>query len=387
MRVTYKWENKEILFFIGYFLLGLTNIVIGNSYLFGKNRLVICEIVQYISAIAFVLSFCIDRYKTKEFVIRMITAAIVFLVTAKSHSIGFGLCALSIVTSLNISAEKIIRNSIKNNLFFMLIVVIPALLGFIPNKIYVHNGIKAYSLGFAYYSNLPNIIFMVTLAIYWVSKTKIKENLFLILSFPVQVIIYKISTLRLTFYLYLLFLMAAVCAKFYNCKKEHKLMRVFSTMMFPIGCIGTFIISFLYEKSKLISKFNEVINYRLGFNYKGFMMYGLSLFGKKIEMVEEYWDANNINHYFYIDSGYVFSLLSYGIVFFGLLIAMYTFLSRYAIKNNQIKLAVWCLMICIYSVINDVMFNTALNPLPMIAFNLMWNSWSGKKKRGKLEWK
>ena len=71
-------------------------------------------------------------------------------------------------------------------------------------------------------------------------------------------------------------------------------MRVFSTMMFPIGCIGTFIISFLYEKSKLISKFNEVINYRLGFNYKGFMMYGLSLFGKKIEMVEEYWDANNI---------------------------------------------------------------------------------------------
>lgn len=106
MRVTYKWENKEILFFIGYFLLGLTNIVIGNSYLFGKNRLVICEIVQYISAIAFVLSFCIDRYKTKEFVIRMITAAIVFLVTAKSHSIGFGLCALSIVTSLNISAGK-----------------------------------------------------------------------------------------------------------------------------------------------------------------------------------------------------------------------------------------------------------------------------------------
>ena len=93
-----------------------------------------------------------------------------------------------------------------------------------------------------------------------------------------------------------------------------------------------------------------------------------------------------INHYFYIDSGYVFSFLSYGIIFFCLLIAMYTFLSRYAIKNNQIKLAVWCLMICIYSVINDVMFNTALNPLPMIAFNLMWNSWSGKKKRGKLEW-
>ena len=342
--------------------------------------------MQYISAVVFVTSFCIDKYKTKEFLIRLVTAAVIFLVTAKSHSIGFGLCALSIITSLNINVEKIIKNTIRNNLFFIVIVVIPALLGFIPNNVYMHNGIKAYSLGFAYYSNLPNIIFMITLAMYWLSKSKIKESLILLISFPVQVVIYKISTLRLTFYLYLLFLVVAVCAKFYNRKKRHRLMTIFSTVMFPVGCMGTFIMSFLYEKSRLIAKFNEVINYRLGFNYKGFMMYGLSLFGKKIEMVEEYWDANNINHYFYIDSGYVFSFLSYGIIFFCLLIAMYTFLSRYAIKNNQIKLAVWCLMICIYSVINDVMFNTALNPLPMIAFNLMWNSWSGKKKRGKLEW-
>jgi len=386
MHITYKWGKKEILFFLGYFLLGLTNVVIGNSYLFGEKRLIICEIVQYISAVVFVTSFCIDKYKTKEFLIRLVTAAVIFLVTAKSHSIGFGLCALSIITSLNINVEKIIKNTIRNNLFFIVIVVIPALLGFIPNNVYMHNGIKAYSLGFAYYSNLPNIIFMITLAMYWLSKSKIKESLILLISFPVQVVIYKISTLRLTFYLYLLFLVVAVCAKFYNRKKRHRLMTIFSTVMFPVGCMGTFIMSFLYEKSRLIAKFNEVINYRLGFNYKGFMMYGLSLFGKKIEMVEEYWDANNINHYFYIDSGYVFSFLSYGIIFFCLLIAMYTFLSRYAIKNNQIKLAVWCLMICIYSVINDVMFNTALNPLPMIAFNLMWNSWSGKKKRGKLEW-
>ena len=251
---------------------------------------------------------------------------------------------------------------------------------------YLWNNVRVKGGAYGCMNNLPNIIFMITLAMYWLSKSKIKESLILLISFPVQVVIYKISTLRLTFYLYLLFLVVAVCAKFYNRKKRHRLMTIFSTVMFPVGCMGTFIMSFLYEKSRLIAKFNEVINYRLGFNYKGFMMYGLSLFGKKIEMVEEYWDANNINHYFYIDSGYVFSFLSYGIIFFCLLIAMYTFLSRYAIKNNQIKLAVWCLMICIYSVINDVMFNTALNPLPMIAFNLMWNSWSGKKKRGKLEW-
>ena len=381
-----KKNRKEILFFSGYFLLGLTNVVIGNSYLFGEKRLIICEIVQYISAVLFGMSFCIDKYKTKEFIIRLVTIIIFFVVTAKSHSIPFGLCGLSVISASNISVEKIIKNNIRNNLFFLLIVVVPALLGFIPNNVFLHDGIKAYSLGFTYYSNLPNIVFFVILGIYWISKSKITENVVLLLSLPIQVIIYKISTLRLTFYLYLLFFVVAVCTKFYSRKRNHKLLIMFSSIMFILGCFGTFGISFLYRKSQLLAKLNELINYRLGFNYKGFTLYGSSLFGKKLEMVEEYWDANNINHYFYIDSGYVVTFLNYGIVFFVLLIVMYTFLSRYAAKNNQIKLAVWCLIICMYSVINDVMFNTALNPLPMIAFNLMWKFYENKKKRGKLEW-
>lgn len=383
MYVTHKVKKKEILFFAGYFLLGLTNIVIGNSYLFGEKRIIICKMVQYLSAIMFVGSFCVDKYKIKDFVIRIVIVALAFLVTAKSHGIGFGLCALSIITSLNINPEKIIKNSVRNNLLFITIVVVPALLGFIPDMQYVHNGMKAHSLGFAYYSNLPNILFMLTLEIYWRAKTRKKENLILILSLPIQIIIYMISTLRLTLYLYVLFLVTALGARFYNCKKKHRIMTIISTLMFPIASVGTFIISFLYEKLKLIAKFNELINYRLGFNYRGFMMYGLSLFGQKIETVEEYWDENYINHYFYIDSGYVFSILSYGIVFFLILLIMYTCISRYAVEENKIKLAVWCLMICIYLVINDVMFNTALNPLPMIAFNLMWENQKKKKINGK----
>lgn len=383
MYVTHKVKKKEILFFAGYFLLGLTNIVIGNSYLFGEKRIIICKMVQYLSAIMFVGSFCVDKYKIKDFVIRIVIVALAFLVTAKSHGIGFGLCALSIITSLNINPEKIIKNSVRNNLLFITIVVFPALLGFIPDMQYVHNEMKAHSLGFAYYSNLPNILFMLTLEIYWRAKTRKKENLILILSLPIQIIIYMISTLRLTLYLYVLFLVTALGARFYNCKKKHRIMTIISTLMFPIASVGTFIISFLYEKLKLIAKFNELINYRLGFNYRGFMMYGLSLFGQKIETVEEYWDENYINHYFYIDSGYVFSILSYGIVFFLILLIMYTCISRYAVEENKIKLAVWCLMICIYLVINDVMFNTALNPLPMIAFNLMWENQKKKKINGK----
>ena len=45
--------NKETLYLVGYFLMGLSAVVIGNSYLFGANRFQICEVVQYLSAVIF----------------------------------------------------------------------------------------------------------------------------------------------------------------------------------------------------------------------------------------------------------------------------------------------------------------------------------------------
>ena len=70
MSKTYKYVKKEVLFFLAYFLLGLTHVVIANSYLFGANRFVINEIIQYIAAFIFILSFCVGKYKVKEFWLR-----------------------------------------------------------------------------------------------------------------------------------------------------------------------------------------------------------------------------------------------------------------------------------------------------------------------------
>lgn len=373
MSKTYKYVKKEVLFFLAYFLLGLTHVVIANSYLFGANRFVINEIIQYIAAFIFILSFCVGKYKVKEFWLRLGAAIMLFLVTQRSHSIEFGLAALAVITCVNISSEKIVKNCIRNNIFFAVIVVVPALLGIIPNEVYVHEGMTAYSFGFAYYSNLPNLVFSIILAAYFLAKNKRKERIILLISVPVQITMYKLCTVRLTYYLYLIFLIVAIMTQFYDKRKKHKALIFIATVMYPVTCIVTIVASFLYQKSSILSKINVMLNYRLGFNAAGFSRYGINLFGTKLQSVSETWDSNYVNHYFYIDSGYVNSLISYGIIFFIVLLIGYSFLSRYAIKNNQIKLGGWCLIICIYSVINNWLFNVAINPLPMIAFNLMWN--------------
>ena len=41
-RNAYCLKKKEISYFIAYFLMAFSNIVIANSYLFGKNRYAIC---------------------------------------------------------------------------------------------------------------------------------------------------------------------------------------------------------------------------------------------------------------------------------------------------------------------------------------------------------
>ena len=96
-------------------------------------------------------------------------------------------------------------------------------------------------------------------------------------------------------------------------------------------------------------------------------------------------DADYVNHYFYVDSGYVYTLISYGIIFFIILIFLYSFLFQKAVRDNEFKLAIWCLVICIFSVINNIMLKISINPLPILALDAFtkWNA--GKKTKVRLE--
>lgn len=380
MKRVYRLNKKEGFFFIGYFLLGLAGIVIGNSYLFGNRRFELCEVVQYISALFFGAAFCTGKYKTKDFLVRLVIGIVVLIITVKAHNITFGLSALSLLASLNIDVEKIVKNSIKNNLFFLAIVVFPALLGLIRNDIYNVKDRTVYCFGFAYYSNVPNLVLMTTIFLYWTMKSRKSEKWLALLSIPVNFYVYELSGVRLTFYLYLIFLVVVFLTSLIKWEGIHKYLAFFATIIYPVAAAFSIIASLFYTKFSVLIKFNEIINNRLSFNRKGFMMYGIKLFGQKIEMSAEYWDENYFNHYFYIDCGYVHTLLSYGVLFFVMMIVMYSLLSRYAVKTNDYKLAVLCFLVCIYLIINNIMFSVEINPLPIIAFNIMWKEFLTSKK-------
>jgi len=229
------------------------------------------------------------------------------------------------------------------------------------------------------------MVLVVTLALFWLANSQKKEKIVLITSIPIQILIYKVSTTRLVLGIYCVFMVAVLLSRLLNTNKKHKVLIFFSAIMFPCAAIITFLISIYYTKNSFFMTLNKLLNNRLEFNARAFRMYNISIGGQKIITSNGGFDADYVNHYFYVDSGYVYTLISYGIIFFIILIFLYSFLFQKAVRDNEFKLAIWCLVICIFSVINNIMLKISINPLPILALDAFtkWNA--GKKTKVRLE--
>lgn len=381
MRFNLKVKYTEFFYFMALFLFGFANTVISNSYLFGKSgsKFEVANYVSYMAAVLFFISFCCGQMKLITIVKNGFLCFVAFFVSLNTSSIGFGVSILAIIAAVNIDFRKIVKWCICINIFYLFIVIAPSLIGLIPNETYIHDGKIAYSLGFAYYSNVSYIVLMIMVMGHYLTKTKKTENRLLLWGIPAQFIVYKVSTVKLVFYVYLLFV-AAVFISRITVRKANKLRNLISAGMFPIAMLITIVSSLFVHSMPFLSRLDELLSARLSMNYIGFLRYGLKLFGQKIETSTEWLDINYINHYFYIDSGYIYALLGYGIIITLIVILAYSMLSYNASSNCNGKLLVWCFVVCVFCVINNILVNILINPLPILAVKMLINH---RKKRTK----
>ena len=98
-------------------------------------------------------------------------------------------------------------------------------------------------------------------------------------------------------------------------------------------------------------------------------------------------EMNHMNgkEYFYIDCGYLFSFISYGILFTIVLICLFTFIfDRSRLLDNKM-LFVWAVIIMLFSMINNTWIVVRYNPfifaLPMVAAPHIRERWREYRKR------
>ena len=355
-----KLKKYEILYFAGTTLAALYHVAIYRSYFREYLTQEIITLFLFFIASLFIISLFMRKWSTEWLFIALGIIAIVFAVWMGVKDNILLLYLLAIVCAYRISPQKLMKYTSVAALGCSLLVMAGSLLGLVPNDIYVHNGRNAYCFGFFYYSTLPFALYFGTTILLFLRRRNTKE--FLLFYLVINGLAYYFSTTRLTLLMTCLSAVLFLIIKLVRPKKINcRFNRVLAVLLFPSVAVIDIIISRNYNRSgRFLHLVDELLNYRFALSYRAMREYNISLFGNRLEQF------NNVSDYFYVDSGYIYCLLSYGVVLFTLILFAYAIISLYAVKTNNINLFCLCCFVCVFSIVNNVFVNTVTNPLLLL---------------------
>ena len=249
----------------------------------------------------------------------------------------------------------------------LVLVVVSAKLGVIENFYLEINGRTRQCLGFRYTLLPPAIlcnILMLTILIrkesIWISELV----LFLVLSLWM----YVVTQSRLSVLMNLVLLAVAALYRLGMGRVErHRIlswMMAFSFVILAGLCIWA---TFAYnEKTGWMRSLDGLLNHRLYYGRQSLDLYGVSLFGQKIEWVGAGLDQNGqmiSGRYLYVDCFYVMILQRYGIIFTVLLLAALTLTAVMALRRGDRYLLLVLFFMALHCVLDDLFLYPFYNSL------------------------
>jgi len=164
-----------------------------------------------------------------------------------------------------------------------------------------------------------------------------------------QYLLYKVTTCRLGFLCAAgAFVLYIIIIKLKLIKLEWKITKFGAVLGFPAFAAFTLLTGFFYSSSNFILiKFNKMINGRVLMVHEAFNRYDLNLFGRLII-------PHTDGVYFFLDAGYAYELFGCGIVFFIVVLAMYSYMFYYACKTDDKPLFIWLATLMVFGIVGDV---------------------------------
>ena len=259
------------------------------------------------------------------------------------------------------SFKRIVITCFFTSLAMIILTPIADVIGVIPKRVFYRGSQIAHSFGFGYYNVVPFTYFFLVLEYLYLKAIRGKKASWfeLLIIFGINCVLYKLSTLRLAFYLVCIVLgLYVVLIKWNIIRLNFKPLIIVCSLTFPL----LFAISVWLNKSYTVSsdmfvKLNRLLSDRLSLGHQALSRYPISIFGHLIESIK------TANEYFYVDSGFLFSLLGYGVLFTSMALLIYTYLSHYAAKSNKKMLFIWLSTVAVFSIINNTWISLYMNPI------------------------
>ena len=155
--------------------------------------------------------------------------------------------------------------------------------------------------------------------------------------------------------------------------------RLLSVSFFPLMAAVNIAMTIKYDSRNAIhKKIDDMTHFRISLAHQGYKNYGINLLGNQI--------VENTNRakgrYFYIDSGYIKTLIGYGAIVFIIVLIMYSVMLYAAIIERDRMLAVWLICIALYSVFNNLLLSPSENgTLFALWYSIDLIKWNRHKKK------
>lgn len=321
----------------------------------GVNLLIIC---------CSLFRFLMEKTSRYSLIVSAILVALGIVTFFTSGQSSFIVLVIVLVGSKNLKFRFIVKVILISLGSCMLFVVLSCKAGIIPNLIFYRYGVERHSLGFAYVYLSSYFLNWALLYLYFRDKkTTIKEYIAL---FAVGYLLYKGSNVRGT---YILLCFTLVFHLLFVRKSQfdinHRSQRILALCIYPLCAISSIVISIIYNPdNSYFSMLNILSTGRLVFMKKAFDKYGMNLFGNNVSFVGNQYGVERISQY--VDNSYLQFGIQYGIIVITLLVVIYTFVTYLSVKNNELMLFYWLLLIAVDSMIYPNLISVIHNSVVMI---------------------
>jgi len=237
------------------------------------------------------------------------------------------------------------------------------------------NSIRRSSLGFQYSGQLQ--ISITTIILFHCYLNHKKTGMTYVLYFIVSIIIYIFSRTIMPLFISTLAILIFINYDKINIKKLKK-NKVID--YFPILCaFVTFVFTYLLSLRNPIAIIaDNIVHNRFSLNITAMYKYGITMFGTGFK---NFTDSGG--QYLYVDSEYMYLLISNGIIYFIFAIVMIIFTIRYYRLNGDCRVVLILMLLCINSIVNNGIISSTMNPFSIVMLPVFITFMSSKNIRRK----
>ncbi|MGU9988871.1 hypothetical protein ACQ5RK_04300 [Latilactobacillus curvatus] len=370
MELTYSKENiANVLYYISF------SIYIGYQFLISTtiefNNTSSLKLIIYLLCMSLIL-FKMMFFDKLTF--SLLTYGMFFIMVAIFASYvaknNLYILAMFMIGAYNVPIRGIIRIYAVEMTVLLLVAVFLSYKGTIPNYTYLRGLKIRNSFGTKYPTDFAAHVFYILLGYMYLIKGKANLfvfSIYMILGYTVL----KLTDARLDA---ILIFAIGIIFYLYNLVDEKYINPIIDKIYLTplLGAIIANTVTYYYNSSRILVTLDKILSGRLYYGNKAFNEYPVRLFGNYIE--QHGWGGTGrldmLFKYFFIDSSFVNSLLSFGIVFTVYLIILLTVsLKKVDIEYKKIFLLCF-LCVTMSSMVDQHFLELFYNPFILIGFSI-----------------